>query len=68
MQSRSPFDNQELRHEFLNRLNMIEGVSLPEDSLNRRPSFPIKALASDNRLEQFFATLDWFIETERAYG
>lgn len=68
MQSRSPFDNQELRHEFLNKLNMIEGVSLPEDSLNRRPSFPIKALARDNRLERFFATLDWFMETARAYG
>lgn len=63
MQNRPPFDNLELRRELLDRLNGIHGISLPDDSLGRRPSFPIKVLTRDDHLDQFIAVLDWFIET-----
>lgn len=63
LQNRSPFDSLELRGELLNKLNEIHGISLPDDSLSRRPSFPIKALTDDDCLAQFIAVLDWFIET-----
>ncbi|MBN1679157.1 MAG: hypothetical protein JW966_02620 [Anaerolineae bacterium] len=62
MQNRPPFDNLELRREFLDRLNRIHGISLPDDSLGRRPSFPIKVLTKDDHLDLFIAALDWFIE------
>jgi hypothetical protein len=66
MQIRPPFDAPEMRRELLNRLNAIQGVSLPDDSLSRRPGFPMNGLASEGCLDQFLDTLDWFVETVRA--
>jgi hypothetical protein len=57
--TKPPFDSEEKRRELLERLNQIPGVSLPPDSINRRPSFKLSALAVDGALEQFLAVYDW---------
>ncbi|MBA3366493.1 MAG: hypothetical protein H0U03_12060 [Actinobacteria bacterium] len=44
--TRPPFDDLELRHEFLSRLNGIPGVSFPEDAITR-PSIQLSLLATD---------------------
>lgn len=61
MARRPPFDDVALRRELLYRFNAIPGIGLPEDSLNRRPSFPLQALAEDGR-QQVHQVLLWFCE------
>lgn len=62
-----PFDDVELRNEFLRRINEIAGVSLPEDAITRFPSIDLDLLAaSPEALDSFKGTLQWFCETVRA--
>ena len=61
LQYRPPFDDVEKRKDLLNRLNAIAGISLPPDSLGRRPSFPLTVLTPREVREQFIAVLDWVI-------
>lgn len=61
LQYRPPFDSTEKRKELLDRLNMIPGVMLPEDSLTRRPSFPLTALLPAESLAKFIGVMDWVI-------
>ncbi|MFJ1896723.1 hypothetical protein [Streptomyces sp. NPDC088115] len=46
--------------ELLNRLNAMEGVSLPEGKLELRPSIPLSVLEDDANRERLYATLAWF--------
>jgi hypothetical protein len=67
--TRRPFDNVELRLEFLRRLNDIPGVSIPDDAITRRPSIPLALFAADpNALEALEGVLDWFCETVRSHA
>ncbi len=58
--NREPFTDRALRAELLNRLNELEGVSIPEGKLELRPSFRLSALEDDGNRERLFATLAWF--------
>jgi hypothetical protein len=60
-QYRPPFDSAAKRLEMLQRLNVIEGMAIPDDGINRRPGFPLSLLHSEAALQQFLATFDWFI-------
>lgn len=51
--------NDSQRRSLLSRLNEIPGVSMPVDYINRRPSFPLKALANDDSLVLFAGHLEW---------
>lgn len=63
---RPPFDDEELRREFVRRLNETAGVSIPGDAISRRPSFRLALLASNpEALDSFKGALDWFCETVR---
>jgi hypothetical protein len=57
-----PFDAEEKRIELLQRLNQIQGVNIPEDAINRRPSIKLTTLANDEVLEQFLSIYDWVVE------
>ena len=54
-----PFDAEEKRRELLGRLNAIEGVSLGEDVLARRPSIPLSVFANEKSLGQLQEAFEW---------
>jgi len=60
-----PFDDASKRRELLNRLNNIPGVSLPANSIDKRPSFRIKQLNSTEALEVFFQVVEWYLSEVR---
>ena len=53
-----PFDSEEKRRELLDRLNAIEGVSIPQDAIAKRPSLPLTLLTDDAKLQQFLRVFD----------
>ncbi len=59
---RPSFGAEALRIEKLNRLNAIPGVSLPVDSIARRPSFPLRSLLEEGRVEALLGIYDWVLE------
>ena len=61
-QYKAPFDSEQKRRELMRRLNAIEGVSLPEDAIDRRPSIPLNDLAPGDTLDEFFEVFEWFID------
>jgi len=56
-----PFEADEKHIEILEKLNKIDGVNIPRDGINRRPSIKLKDLSKAGRLEQFIAVLDWIV-------
>jgi hypothetical protein len=58
-----PFSDVKMRQELRRRLNKIQGVSITDDALTRRPSIPLALLASDPQaLSDLVETLDWFCD------
>ncbi len=57
-----PFDQEEKRREWLKRLKGIDDKALSADSLNRRPNFPLAALADEKKFQQFVETMEWVIK------
>ncbi|MEO6246744.1 MAG: hypothetical protein ABIQ12_15060, partial [Opitutaceae bacterium] len=60
-----PFNEQSHRVEWLRRINQIPGISLPESVIDRRPNFPLAALASDESMSRFVSAMDWFLDEVR---
>lgn len=52
---------EEFRSELLNRLNQLKGVALPESAITKRPSIPLKILATGNNTERFLQIMDWLV-------
>lgn len=61
-----PFDRDEMRREWLMRLKGIDDKALPADSFNRRPNFPLTALADEKKFQQFVETMAWVFAQLRA--
>jgi len=59
---KNPFDKDELRLEMLEKFNQIEGISLDNEDINKRPSVRFEVLDKGDRLNQFFEVMNWFIE------
>ncbi len=59
---KAPFDSDEKRLELLKRLNAIEGVSLPEDRIDRKPNIPLHIFAEEEAMKTFFRIFDWVID------
>jgi hypothetical protein len=62
------FDAHHRRVELQQRLNAIPSVEIPDGSLQRRPSIPLAALASDGAVASFLSAMDWCFEQARAAG
>ena len=61
LKARAPFDNDQARLELLRWVNEIPGVSFGPEVITRRPSIPLRVLASDpSALEQLKRTIEWF--------
>jgi hypothetical protein len=63
-----PFDDEVKRRELLDRLNAIEGIDLPADSVGRRPSVRLAALLRPDLMQRFTAALAWAASERRALG
>lgn len=59
---KAPFENIERRKELARRLNQIEGVNVAEQSLDKRPSFPMAVLGVPSRMELFLQTMNWCVD------
>jgi hypothetical protein len=55
----APFDDPTKLQDFCARLNRIQGVQLPEDSVGRYPSFQLSLLAEEAARRLFFEALNW---------
>jgi hypothetical protein len=58
---RPPFDREEKRREYVERLNRIPGVALPEAFIAKgyAKGFPIAALFAEDNLAEFRQVMDW---------
>ena len=54
-----PFASADLRSEFVERLNRIEGISLPPEAINALPRIPMSSLVSDEVFGTFLSVIDW---------
>ena len=63
---KAPFNDERKRMELLARLNEIRDVSLPKDSINKRPSIPLATLATGDNLQQFLRVIDWAVQEIKA--
>jgi hypothetical protein len=59
---RPQFESTEKRLEILHRLNKIEGVSIPDDAIDRKPSIKLSLLAKPESLEKFLSVFSWMID------
>lgn len=66
LKRRSPFDDEPLRRELLDRLNGIDGIGLAEAKLDLRPSFPLEIFAEHS--DGLCSVLEWFAHTVAAAG
>ena len=57
-----PFDSLETRKKILEKLNEIQGVSIPENRIDKRPSIDIKLLKEHSEYEKFIKIYDWFFD------
>ncbi|NLF42591.1 MAG: hypothetical protein GX587_07845 [Bacteroidales bacterium] len=57
-----PFDKIEKRQELLKKLNKISGISLPENKIDKRPSFDLDVLLDEIKLNEFLKIYDWFLD------
>lgn len=53
MKNRPVYENVEMRQKLLDQLNSIPGVSIPDDGIERRPTFPFSALEPGTTLIRF---------------
>lgn len=64
--ARTPFDDVQLRVEFLERLNKIPGADLPTAKIALRPGFPLELLTNPEARSLFIDALDWFYQQANA--
>ncbi len=64
---RKPFDNPSKREELRERLNEIDGVSLPEGAIDKkRPGIPIVTFSNEEALKCFLGVMDWCVRELRS--
>lgn len=56
-----PFDAENIRQEWLDRMNAIPGIRLPGDAVSRWPTIPLRELFDGTRLTAFLAEADWLV-------
>lgn len=57
---KKPFDQEDLRLKMANMLNKIDGVSLQESDIYKRPGIKFNTLAQDDNLKKFLSVFDWY--------
>ena len=62
MKNRPVYENVEMRQKILEKLNTIPGVSIPNDGIERRPTFPFSSLKPESSLKQFLEIWEEFMQ------
>jgi hypothetical protein len=62
-----PFDDA-LREEIAGRLEAIPGLVIPRERIRKRPNFPLSLIASDEALDAFLRTLEWWLAVAQNGG
>ena len=57
-----PFDQEDLQEELLNKLNEIEGISLPPEAMLRQPKIILADFTDEKRLAKLLSVHEWMIE------
>lgn len=55
-----PFDSIDIRKKILDKLNEIKGVNIPENKIDKRPSFDIILLKEESEFDKFIQLYDWY--------
>ena len=58
----APFEDESWRRELIDRLNRIQGLSIPRDATSRRPSLKMTLLQPETSRLQFQETMEWAIQ------
>lgn len=53
----TPFDDEQRRRRLIRELNTIPGISIPEDSHRKRPSFDMNVMGKSENLHQFLGIM-----------
>jgi len=67
LNNRLPEGNEEILKKLLSRLNELEGVKLPDDSIRKLPSIRFEVFMRDNNREKFIEIFNWFIGEIRKF-
>ncbi|MBN1482776.1 hypothetical protein EH223_12420 [candidate division KSB1 bacterium] len=57
-----PFDDEAKRLLLLEKLNNIDGVKIPKQAIAKRPSISLSILNTREKIDQFLAIFDWFLD------
>lgn len=57
-----PFNSESKRLQMLRKLNEVPGVSLPEESITKRPGIRLDVFKNAEALKKFKAIIQWYIE------
>ena len=60
-----PFGEEHKRKELAQQLSEIQGVTIPDDALTRRPTFGLELLVAPDTLNKFLSTFDWVLSEIR---
>jgi len=63
---KKPFDAPAKRQELRERLNAIDGVTLPNDAIYKRPGIPIVTFSNEEGLKRFLDVTDWCVHELRS--
>lgn len=55
------FDDEEKRRELALRLSAIEGVTIADSALKKRPSFRLSLLSGSSGMDKFLGAFDWML-------
>lgn len=61
------FIDESARREFVRQLNAVPGILIPEDAIDRRPSFPLDLLTNSETLTGFKQTIEWALARVREH-
>ncbi len=61
-----PFDSEAKRQELAHRLSQIDGISIPQSALTKRPSIPLAQLVKGDFLTRFIDCFDWALREIKA--
>lgn len=63
-----PFNDIEKRRELLEKLNTIKGLNIPENKIDKRPSFPIQLLKEKEEFKKFINIYEWFLDEIKTFN